>query len=199
MALISQVAIANMALAHIGNKAIIANFEEKSAEAKQLKLWYDPSRLQTLEAFDWSFARKRDALAEHSDDPPDEWAYRYVFPADCVTFRRIYNPVGEAADPVPYRMELSENGEERTILTNLGEASGIYTFDQQTVSLFSWHFVDMLAYRIAHNIAFALTGKRRIKADMLTQFNVLLAAAPAQNANEEQRDLPRQAPWIEGR
>lgn len=199
MALISKVAIANMALAHIGNKAIIANFEEKSAEAKQLKLWYDPSRLETLETFDWSFARRRAALAEHSDDPPDEWSYRYVMPADCVAFRRIYNPLGDAADPVPYRMELSENGEERTILTNLEEAYGIYTFDQEAVSLFSWHFVKMLSYAIAGNIAFALTGKRSIKADMIQQFTGLLAAAPAQNANEEQRDLPREAPWIEAR
>ena len=68
MSVVSQVLIANMALSNIGTKSEIASLDENSVEAKQCKLWYDLSRKQALEAFDWGFARKRLTLALHADD-----------------------------------------------------------------------------------------------------------------------------------
>ena len=200
MADISSVRIANMALSNVGAASTIESFDEASTEAKQCKLWYDYSRLQALEAFDWSFARKRLVLAAHSDDPPEaRWIYRYQYPADCVAARYIENPLGVDADKVPYQVETSDDNGSKTILTNVSDAALVYTFDLQSPALFSAHFVETLSHLLASHIAFTLTGKRTIKGDMIQTYRSLLRAAPAQNANEQSETKPREADWIRGR
>jgi hypothetical protein len=200
MATLSKVRIANMALSNIGARSSIESFTENSSEAQQIDLWYDFSLLQTLEAFDWSFARKRQILALHSDPAPDtEWCFRYQYPADCVSARYIVNPLGKDADPVPFSVETSVDGSVRTILTNQDVAELVYTFDLQTVSLFSPLFVKALAYALGANIAFALTAKTAIEEKMQDRFARTILLAPASNANEEQEDPPREAEWIRGR
>lgn len=75
---ISNVTISNMALSHIGADSTIESMAESSAEAAQCNLWYDYSRLQVLEAYDWGFARKRLDLAvidTISDDTTDNAYY----------------------------------------------------------------------------------------------------------------------------
>lgn len=204
MATISKVKIANMALSHIGANSSIESFDEESAEAGQIKLWYDYCRIQALEAFDWTFARKRQVLAlleviESGDPLEHEWAFRYQYPADCLTARRISNPLGFDADAVPYSIETSEANDVKTILTNMEDAVLVYTFDLDQTSLFSSHFVDCLAALIAHRIAFSLTGKRQMAADMLDLYRGLIRVAPAHNANEEVSKPPREADWIRAR
>ena len=195
---LSKVKICNMALGNLGSSDTIESLTENSVAAKQCNLWYDESRQEALEAFDWSFARKRQALAPHSEDPPDAWSYRYQYPADCVTAREIENPLGAEADPVPFTVEMAADGT-KCILTNLDEAVLVYTYDQETVSSFSKHFVRTLAFAIALNICMVITGKRTIKQDMAGQLSRHIALAPAHNANEEVKAPPRDADWIRGR
>jgi len=200
MASISIVRICNMALSNIGAKSTIESLTEGSAESNECNLWYDWSRLQALEAFDWSFARRRLTLATHGDDPPgDEWGFRYQYPADCVKFRRIWNPAGLKALPVPYEIAMSENLGTKTILTDMDDAIGIFTFDQEIVTMFSPLFVDMMAALMASRLAMPLTGKKSIQDDMIQRFTNLQGAAPASNANEESQKPPQDADWIEAR
>ena len=198
MATISIVKICNMALSHIGNTSPIESIDEDSAEAKQCKTWYDYSRIMTLEAFNWSFARKRITLSAHSEDPPDDWVYRYNYPdaSDSLVVRALANPAGPNDDAVPYEIEMSGSGEQKTILTDLEDAVAICTFDQEATPLFSSHFVMTLSYAVAANIAFALTGKKDIKADMLNVWQGMIAQAKAVDANETSERPPRDASWI---
>jgi hypothetical protein len=200
MAVISEVKIANMALSHIGASSAIENLSENTAEAQATDLWYDFSRLQTLEAFDWSFARKRQALALHPEDAPDGiWTFRYQYPADCVAFRKIQNPLGPEADAVPFEIELSSDGLTKTILTDCEDAIGVYTMDLETTSLFSAFFVEALSFMLAHHIAYSVTGKRSLRQDMLNTFNEYILRAPAQNANEAVDRPERDAVHIRAR
>jgi len=200
VSVVSQVLIANMALSNIGTKSEIASLDENSVEAKQCKLWYDLSRKQALEAFDWGFARKRLTLALHADDAPeDRWAYRYQYPADCITARYIENPGGPTADAVPFEIELSDDGSTKSIVTDMEDAKLIYTFDQQQTGIFSLHFVETLSHLLASHIALKLTGKRSIKGDMIQAYRSLIRVAPAQNANEQIARAPREAESIRAR
>jgi hypothetical protein len=198
MASISKVKICNMALSSVG-KGTIEAIDEDSAEANQCDLWYDHARQEALEAYDWSFARKRDTLSEHSDDPPDQWTYRYTYPADCVALRRLWNPSGEEDDAVPYEIETDDENEVKTVLTDQEDAVAVYTFDCETTTLFSKHFVKTLAANLAHYIAYALTGKRGIQDSMLSRYNGYIRSASGQNANEKVDAPPREAEWIRGR
>ena len=199
MATISVARIGNMALSHIGSGSSIESITEDSAEANAVELWYDFCRLQVLEAYDWNFARSRQTLALHADDPPATWVYRYQYPSSCVAARLIEHPFGKTADPVPFEVELSENGETKSILTDLSEAKLQYTRDLTLTTLFSGHFVMTLSYLIAHNICFDLTADLKLKLELGLVYNSLLMQAPAVSANERMDQLEQDADWIKGR
>lgn len=195
---ISSVDIANFALSHIG-KSRIESFAEESAEAKEVSLWYDQSRQQALSANDWSFARKQQVLALTSEDPPFGWSYRYQYPADCLRFRIIVNPLGETADAVPYCVVSNNAGNNKTIISNLEDACGEYTFDQTTPALYSLFFIDFLSIVLASRLAFPLTGKTSLTERMRGESRAMAAIAPAQDANEAVSAPPREAEAIRGR
>ena len=200
MATISKVRIANMALSHVGTKSTIESLTEDSAEAHECDLWYDYCRLQALEAYDWNFARKRQTLALHSDDPPEGvWGFRYQYPADCVALRNIVNPLGPDADAIPFEVEMNDTGETKTILTDMEDAVMAYTFNQSVTVMYSPFFVMTFSYLLAHHIAFSLTGKTKIRDTMIGIYDNLILTAPAHNANERVGKPPRDADWIRGR
>ncbi len=212
-ALISKIRIANMALSNVGAKSTIESFTEGSAESNAAELWYDYSRLQALAAHDWSFARRRATLTVHADAPPDGvWAYRYVYPVDCVKFRKIQNPTGSplvtfnmdsdqanAADAIPFDVEMDDDADTKSIITDLNEAVGVYTFDQERPELFTPFFVQMFAMAIASNVCFELTGKLDLQEKIVGRFLQLSRAAPAVDSNERVDKPPRDADWIRSR
>ena len=204
---VSDTGIANMALSHVGAKSTIENLEEKSAGARQCRIWYDYSRIMVLEAHDWNFARKRRTLALHGDtisetssDPlAGVWGYRYEYPDDCVMARKIQNPNAPPGDATPFAVEGSLSGSEKTILTDLQDAVLVYTWDQASTNMFSPQFVLALSHLLAHHIAFSLTGNRKIKIDELKIFQGLVVVAAGANANEGVEPPPRDADWIRAR
>ena len=195
----SKVSIVNRALGHIRYKNRMQAIGENSPEGRQAALWYDNDRRQVLEHCNWSFARRRVALALHDEDPPDEWGYRYIYPADCVALRHLVNPNGRNADMVPFRLEVSEDGEQNTILTDLEGAYGVYTFDQDTPALYTGLFVNMFSHLLAHHMAGPLTNDQKIVEGQLKLYNYWARIAEAANQNEGVDDLPKDAPWISGR
>ena len=197
---ISEVRICNMALSHVGTKSSIESITEDSPEAKQCDLWYDFSRRQALAVNDWSFARKRLTLATHSDDPPDGiWGFRYQYPSDCIKFRELQNPGGKTLDAVPFESELDLNQQTKTIVTDLDDAVGVYTFNLIETTLFSELFVEVLSLAIGVHIAKNLTGKKSIRDDLLAEFNQLVRVAGASDGNESMGAPPRESEWIRGR
>lgn len=197
---VSPVLIGNMALSHIGANSTIESLTENSAGAKQVNIWYQYARRQSLAAFDWNFARKRLLLALHSEAAPSgDWSFRYQYPADCLVARAIVNPSGWTNDAVPFQVETNSTGDVRTILTNMEEATLAYTFDQQDTTLFSEFFVELLSYNLAAKIAQPITGKVQLKQLMMQTYQQMLAVAPAQNANEGVQRGPRDAEWIRAR
>lgn len=210
---LSAVAICNMALSNIGTRSNIESFSEASAEAAQCSLWYDYARKQTLEAFDWNFARKRIVMALDSDDAPlEEWGFRYQYPADCLRARRIVNPygviassvfdnlsVGNLSDAPPFDVELSSDGMRKTIVTDVEQAKLVYTFDQAVEDFFEPLFVKCLAHLIGSYIAYSLTAKEDVMTTQYKLYEETLGFASMVNANEQVSRAPREAEWIRGR
>lgn len=207
MASISKTRIANMALSHVGAENDIESLSEVTVEAAAVELWYDYSLQQTLEAFDWSFARKRVVLTLHGDvisttanEPlAGVWGFRYKYPNDCVVVRKMQHPNAPPDDAIPFEIELSLAGNEKTILTNAENAVAVYTFFQEAVNLFSPGFVLALSFAIATNIAFTLTGKMSLEKAMLAKFIHFVGIAAANSLNEAVRPPPRDADWIRDR
>jgi hypothetical protein len=200
MAVISPVRIANMAISHLGGKSTIETLTENTPEGKIMELWYDYSRLEALEAYDWRFARKRLLMAEHSEDPPaGVWGFRYQYPSDCVSAREIENPLGPDADAIPFEVEMNGAGGEKTILTDAEKATLVYTFDQPNTTFFSAHFVSTLSYLLAHHTAYSVTRKAKLRNNMFLIFRDMIRVAPAVDANEGARKPPREAESVRAR
>ena len=205
MAFVSRTGIANMALSHVGANSTLENLDsDKTEEAKQCRIWYDFSRQQVLEVFDWNFARRRIGLALHGDvisetatDPwAGVWGFRYQYPADGIIIRKIQNPNAPPGDASPFDVELSVDGETKSILTNVEDAVVVYTFDLKANELFSATFVQAFSHLLASQIAWSLVQKRKVQTDQFTLYRTVLPAAAAINANEQVKPPPREAEWI---
>jgi len=198
----TTLSIANMALSSIGQGAIVS-LAENSAAGNACSLWYDFCRLQTLAAYNWSFARKRATLteADEDDDPPPEdvWLYRYVLPTDCVAVREVVNPLGPSADAVPYALEQSTDGLTKTLLTNLEDAQIVYTANVTLINMFTPFFIDCLAACIAYRIAYTITGSLDVRNEAGKYFVSILRTAPAQDGNETVEQAPRDSEAIRAR
>lgn len=195
---ISSVQIANFALSKTGSDSTIESLTEGSAEAQSANLWFEHSRNQTLAAFKWSFATKRATLAAHAEDPPDDWNFRYVYPADCLQMRFIQNPAGKGADPIPFEIEIALNGT-RSILTDAEEAIGIYTKDVTDTFLYPSYFIEIFATILASHIALDLTGSPTLANYLEDRARIMLVFASSVDASEKQEEKPRDADWIRGR
>lgn len=219
MAAPSSTDICNFALTHIGRSSKpLTTLTENSIEARLCTIWYDQCRREALEIMDWSFARRRLTLALHADAPPDEWVYRYQVPSDMLSFLLIWNPfigvnvpnanfplgfwnslMGDVTNAVPFSLELSLDGTQLTLLTNQQSAIGLYTADIEDTALFSSQFINTLAHLIGSKIGYSLTGKMSVKQDQEKAFVAALAAAAADNANQQVSRPPRDGYTVRAR
>ncbi len=207
MAEISDTLIANMALTHVGAENDIESLLEETIEAKACNTWYDFSLLQTLEAFDWSFARRRVVLTLHGDTISTTsnqplagvWGFRYVYPENCVVLRKMQHPNAPPDNALPFEIELSLAGTEKTVVTNVENAVAVYTFNQTAANLYTPGFVLALSYALAANIAYSLTAKLTVAKEMERRFGISIGHAAANMLNEAVEKPPRDTDWIRDR
>lgn len=199
----NKVIIARLALTNVGAESNLEAFNEDTAEAKAVRDWYDFCRLEALDDLDWGFARTRRLLALDSEDPPQEsssniWGYRYQYPENCVRARRLQNPWNPPTDAFPFEIELNSN-EQKTILTDIQNATLVYTKNITNAGLFTPRFVTALSYLLASRIAFTLTGKSEIADANYKYWEVHKRKAEANEANELVDAPAPDADWIEER
>lgn len=176
----TDISICNLALAHIGKQPINA-FDERSAEARTCKAFYDQARRSMLEMSEWTFGKKRVALAELANDYPARWAFSYVLPSDSLKMLRIVGDLDPRFDPEPIEFEVREG----RVYTGLPQAVGEYVFDQTNVSRFSPLFVDALAYHIASYIARPLTRSSKMVQEMKDERTRALSLAITSDAAQD--------------
>ena len=199
----SEAFIARMALVHVGAETNIESLNEDTPEAAAIRTWYDFCRLEALENFDWSFARKRRLGSLDGQDPPQEdgsniWGYRYQYPEDAIVLRKIQHPWSPPDEFFPFEVETND-AEQKTILTDIQDATFVYTFDVVNPGRFTPLFTVALSHLLASRIAFTLTGKRHIGVDNFNLYTRYKKEAEASNANESKLAPPPDADWIRAR
>ena len=199
---VSEAQICNLALAHIKQtKSTIANLDTDIGNtAVQCRIHYDVCRRFVLTDHDWNFATQRITLADISSDPmsPTTWNYRYDYPSNCLKIRNI-QPLNKTSSPVPYVIELEEDGSGLSILTDTQDARAIYTQDVDNTTLFSPGFIQALSWYLASELAPALSGSENIQEAALTIYRNAIAAAQAVDSGEGQQDPDLDSPWERAR
>lgn len=178
----NKIEICNIALARIG-VAPIESMGEASEAARVCSQYYDFVRRNVLRKYPWTFATRRVTLAQINTQPPDyKFAYRY--PTDAVALRKMYNKT-YCGLPEKNEYKIISDAGGRVIFTDVEAANIEYTADVQDVTLFDDEFIEALGWKLAAEIAFALTGNMNIAQTCVQAYNAYFAEAAADNAQEE--------------
>lgn len=201
MAFITDIDIANMALAHVGNAAPISSFDEDTSEAAHIRRYYNTTRLSSLEKHDWSFARKVVSMEKAADDPTDGWSYAYVLPADCVAPRAVRPAVGGRDEQLAYTVQASEGGTRMIVLTDEPEAQLRYTFDQRRSHMFSQSFILAFSHMLAAYVGYAIDKKddNRKTQFELSEFAIERARNIDNEINRKTMNTQEYPTWLDAR
>ena len=181
--------IANMALGHVGGGRIENIDDDRSADAQLVRTYFDTARRAELEVYDWSFARKFQALPGAAQAPVGQWLFAYVMPVDCLAARSVQkNTTGDKR--VPYEVTASNDGERSLLMTNMPEAILRYTFDQRFPSLYTVNFVMAFSHRLAAYIGYAKTKRRTVQETQIALAAQSRALSQGSDGNAATVDIP---------
>ena len=174
--------IANLALSHFGQDASIDSIDppDGSVEAEHAQRFLPIARDEILEAFPWSFAKRRATLAEQTNDRTD-WAYRYAVPTGCIKPRTLL--------PATYDNEETEgvsfDWQGDSLYTDEPDATLVYTARVTDPTKWTPLFTTSLSWRLSSYMSGPIvkdpTG--RIQAALYQRSELELRKATASNAN----------------
>lgn len=220
----SEVDIANLALARLGDSATVSSMNppDGSSQAEHCARFYPIARDSLLDMHEWGFATKRVILAQLTNAWP-QWAYSYAVPSDSMTLLAVLAPnstddyssglvLSETLSgavntgsgiytPQEFVTEADANGNE-VIYTNQVNATLRYTARVTDTTKFPPLFVDALGWLLASNLAGpVLKGDAGMKAaqQCMAAFNVVFAKATVSDANQQRRNIKPSVAWIAGR
>ncbi len=153
---------------------------------------YDKLRDELLRSHLWNFAAARVKLAQLSDAPAFGFDYAYQLPAAwfrVVTVHDNSNGVGQ----VVYKIE------GRTLLSN---ATNIYLRYVQKIAdanTMDSQFREVLAFRIAMDLALPMTQSMSTRENMTKGFEAALSAAKGTDAVEDFPDAEPEDDWVAAR
>lgn len=177
-----KIDICNMALSRLGVETI-ESLNEASEPARVCRQFYDHTRRNILRRFNWTFAIRRVHLAELSTKP-ENYLHSYRYPSDCLFLKSINT---SDYDNIPaytgWMLASDESG--RLIYTNVEKASAEYVADIEDCSLFDEQFADILAWKLAADMAFKLTGNMQVAQMADQQYNALYLEAAANSEDEQ--------------
>lgn len=186
----SDIEICNVALSRVAHTQPIVSFTERSKAAELCSVFYTSLRDLVLQAFPWPFAESIVALADLGS-PVNGWAYRYRYPASCLKVRDIVQPGWRRAltsdQQIPFQIGYDAGG--RVIHTDQPEASCRFTFRVEDSTFFDPQFADVLAWRLAMDLALPLSSKPELQQFAAQQYQMALTIAEG-SAFEEGQDDP---------
>jgi hypothetical protein len=152
----SEVDIANLALANLGEDASVSSFSppDGSPQAEHCARFYPIARDACLEAHAWKFAKRTLQLDAPLDDTVDGFGFAYALPSDCLRVIGIY-PEGFRSDistRYTFETETAASGA-RILLTDVESPYLIYVRQIVDPSKFSPTFLTALSYLLASMLA----------------------------------------------
>jgi hypothetical protein len=177
--------IGNMALSRLGTRATIADLTENSTEARQLSIWYETVRDDLQGMMDWNFNRVTRALSL-SGTAPTRWTYSYAYPSDALKVWRL--DFGDAVwawpDPVkPF--EIASDGDNQFLYCNESVVEAVLLQRVTDPNRFSAAFVLAFADALAAAVAYPITQKRDVAAQLQQVAAARLEKAMTDSANEQ--------------
>lgn len=167
----SEVAICNLALSFLGAN-IITSLADGTEEAIYCDIFYEDARDAVLAALPWTFARKRQALAESATTPDFGFAHQYPLPGEALYVWKVVQSDGVTEIDEEWQVE------GRMILTDhAAPLNVIYVRRVTDTTEYTPNFTRTLAMRIAADLAFPITTKDTLREKMEVLYNAELDMA----------------------
>lgn len=183
----SIVSICNLALSNIGKDNISA-LNEPTPEARACNQFYEHVRDMLLQSYPWRWAGRTLSLAEVANDRPNEWAYAYQRPTDCLKLRWIVADPSSVVDAaIATKTDdfgVAHETDGQLIYTDISPAFLRYTTRITDPTKFSPLFVEALSWHLSVRLAMPLTRDPSIRQEAFRIANAAQAGAQMADANE---------------
>jgi hypothetical protein len=153
----TDIEIVNLALSWCG-EAAISSFNDATPEARWAKANYAATRDQQLESREWSFATRRELLAQDAAAPTFGPAHQYILPSDVLTVWRCYDSADGCAELADWTVE------GRRVLTSAAVCYAVTTY-RANENTFSPGFSRALSALLTAQMAIPLTENRQLASD----------------------------------
>lgn len=191
MASINDTNVCNMALVELGANTI-TSLTDGSENAVRCNAIFGVTRDATLEAHDWSFARKRESLTKLAQAPVFEFDNAFQLPNDCL--KPLYTD-DDLSDGWPYRVPPSVQSvwvslehkrwqieEGRRLLSDRESVDLIFTARQDSPDNWTRMFMETVVAHLAFRLAYPITRSIQAKRDWAAYYDELLAEAAGVDA-----------------
>lgn len=175
----SQVSICNGAIIDLGGNPI-TSMSESSREAILCSEVWDDCLEDLLEEKAWSFAVKREELAEITSTIPQEYTYGYALPSDCL--KPLYLEVASGVKETDFRIE------GQNLYTDWEDPILVYVWKHDEPAKYPAKFRVALSALICARIAMAMTKSRTIEEQKYKLYQLRLTEAKRADAQAQLRD-----------
>jgi hypothetical protein len=180
------VRICNSALLKIGADRI-NSINEPGKMAELCKEQYDKIRKELLRSHPWNFSKKRLEIAATINTPLFDWGYEHQLPVDCLRVLSI--------DAKGYDFKV----EGRKIVSDSPTLKIFYISDVTDATLFDANFSEVLALKLAKDIAYSITQSSNMVQMLAQEYERALSQARSFNAQEGTPDKVDASEWLNSR
>lgn len=197
----SKIDIFNLALTKLGAKR--ATSPTETGNATHVNAVWDAILEEVLATFPWNFATRRVSLARLSTTPTYGYDYQFRIPAQPKSLR-IWEAVPDTENPTKLYV-IEGDAEGGLLLTNFNAIDIKHTVLILDTERYNPLFREVLALRLASEVAYAVTGKLRLRAyyEELYAAKIEIAAMiDAQQGEDYMADdskHPSNDDWVDGR
>jgi hypothetical protein len=159
----TPVDICNLALAHCGEDPI-EDLDDAGDAEELCARWYDHERRKLLRQYMWNFAQRLTTLAR-TDDGAGDYDDMYLLPTDCLRLSHLGSSyeMEDKYDEFEITVEGEVDGQGGNKVVNVNNDGGTlyikYTRDVTNITMWDPLFTDILALRLALQMAMPLTKK----------------------------------------
>lgn len=171
----SQVSIINTALGRLGANSITSLTDNSAEQILAVNAW-DIVRQEVLRTHPWNFAIADIELNQIAGAPEFEYKFAYQLPSNCLRLLQVYG------DPV-FKLQ------GKRILTDQSVVKIKYVYDVTDTTLWDASFTDVIAQRLATELAYALTKSQTTADSMFQIYERKLRTAKHIDANEDVLDM----------
>ena len=182
----SKVDICNLALVALGQTTIMS-IDQKAPRAEKCAAIFDMVRDIELSSHNWKFATKYQTLAQSSTDPSFTYDNSFQLPSDYLKL------VSLDSSSIEYKIVGDK------LYTNEDEIGLIYIFRETDTANFSSEFIDLLAARIARDLAWSITNNKSTMVAMYESYTITRRRAIAIDSQQGTPNKVQGTSWITAR